>query len=73
MVQTRLRNGRKLTLVLDLDHTLIHAVNDPAIACLASSHPALRDRADVHMFSDGPVTFTVKLRPGLAEFLETVR
>jgi FCP1-like phosphatase family protein len=31
-IMRRLRSARKLTLVLDLDHTLVHAVNQPEVA-----------------------------------------
>ena len=66
----KLRAARKLQLVLDLDHTLIHATTDPRMAAVACHVELGRD---VHVFSDAVSTFYVKLRPGLAEFLAAVR
>jgi hypothetical protein len=71
-IMRRLRAGRKLSLVLDLDHTLIHTSSDPAVAALASSHPALRGRDDIFVLHDARAVFTVKLRPHARAFLQNV-
>jgi TFIIF-interacting CTD phosphatase-like protein len=73
LLQSRLRSGRKLSLVLDLDHTLIHTTSDPEVARLATTHPSLRCRDDVHVFHDSRAVFTVKLRPHARAFLSQVR
>lgn len=67
-----LLNARKLSLVLDLDHTLVHATDDPrAAATLLSSPPG------ANLSSIGTVKLPsmrsamhIKLRPYLAQFLE---
>lgn len=62
----RLQASRKLTLLLDLDHTLVHATYAPEAAA-AAAHPSFSN--DVGTFSDGYATFHVKLRPWVREFL----
>lgn len=67
-----LLNARKLSLVLDLDHTLVHATDDPrAGATLLSSPPG------ANLSSIGTIKLPsmrsamhIKLRPYLAQFLE---
>lgn len=60
----RLRRERRLLLVLDIDHTILHASNDPRAGALhAAGEPG------VHRLRLGKATHHVKLRPGLAEFL----
>ena len=75
----RLRGQRKLSLVLDLDHTLVHATND------GRAQTYLQDRDDVRSLVLPMMTgeqqrpgaphrwmqHFVKLRPHLKEFLET--
>ncbi|KAA8496018.1 RNA polymerase II subunit A C-terminal domain phosphatase [Porphyridium purpureum] len=80
----RMRSERRLYLVLDLDHTLLHASNDPnARAALGADDAPCGHKtdwikqsphaSDIHTFPilGGAVqeTMYVKLRPGLAEFL----
>lgn len=76
---------RKLSLVLDLDHTLVHATDDPRAAAVLDHSPSGVDRASVASFvldsrprSNGERTTSgyagdnrmfVKLRPHLGEFL----
>jgi RNA polymerase II subunit A C-terminal domain phosphatase len=55
-----LMNTRRLSLVLDIDHTLLHAVVVPA----GYSPPE-----GVHVLALDGVCFAIKLRPGLASFL----
>lgn len=67
-----LLNARKLSLVLDLDHTLVHATDDPrAAATLLFSPP------EANLSSVGTIKLPsmrsvmhIKLRPYLTQFLE---
>lgn len=67
----RLRSVRRLTLVLDLDHTLIHAieVHDGVGRAGVDSICATHD--EVHVFTEGSATFAVKLRPRVRDFLRS--
>lgn len=59
----QLRSNRRLVLVFDIDHTLLHATRDP-MAVFYRQHPVLR--TDTHSFrveGDSRI-YTVKLRPG---------
>nr|CCA14221.1 conserved hypothetical protein [Albugo laibachii Nc14] len=63
--------AKKLSLVLDLDHTLLHAVY---VADLLEQRPTASD--EIHYFKiPGVMTmeYVVKLRPGLHQFLKSLR
>ncbi|KAH7129404.1 hypothetical protein B0J13DRAFT_137436 [Dactylonectria estremocensis] len=81
--QKRLLRQRKLSLVVDLDQTIIHACIEPTIGEWQSdpsnpNHEAVKDVRSFQLNDDGPrglasgCTYYIKLRPGLAEFLEEV-
>ncbi|KMT00981.1 hypothetical protein BVRB_9g222440 [Beta vulgaris subsp. vulgaris] len=59
---------KKLHLVLDLDHTLIHSV--PLSKTLSEKKEVLKAMHGFHVTSDD---FLVKLRPGVQEFLEQAK
>ena len=68
----RLRASRRLCLILDLDHTLVHATNDPRAAAVMAAAAASTPDApadDIHFFQDEAFTYYVKLRRGAREFL----
>ncbi|KAI9654588.1 MAG: Carboxy-terminal domain (CTD) phosphatase [Alyxoria varia] len=79
----RLLGGRKLSLVVDLDLTVIHATVDPTIGEWQAdennpNHGALQDVRSFVMAEDPRpghprnTTYYIKLRPGLASFLEHI-
>jgi RNA polymerase II subunit A C-terminal domain phosphatase len=77
----RLLSARKLSLVVDLDQTIIHAAVDPTIKEWMEdkdnpNHEAVSDVRAFQLPDDGPgmrgCWYYIKLRPGLAEFLEHV-
>lgn len=77
----RLLSSRKLSLVVDLDQTIIHAAVDPTIAEWQKdkdnpNYEAVKDVRAFQLIDDGPgmrgCWYYIKLRPGLAEFLENV-
>lgn len=81
--QKRLLRQRKLSLVVDLDQTIIHACIDPTVGEWQSdpqnpNHAAVKHVRSFQLSDDGPrgmasgCTYYVKLRPGLEEFLEEV-
>ncbi|KAH7014980.1 hypothetical protein EDB80DRAFT_322491 [Ilyonectria destructans] len=81
--QKRLLRQRKLSLVVDLDQTIIHACIEPTIGewqgdSSNPNHEAVKDVKSFQLNDDGPrglvngCTYYIKLRPGLAEFLEEV-
>lgn len=71
----RLLRNRQLSLVLDLDHTLIHATDDPRAAAVIDHSPEGVDLSSISSFSLRPHPYCildkmhVKLRPYLFEFL----
>lgn len=72
-----LYNSRCLSLVLDLDHTLVHATDNPRAAAVLQYSPPNTDHTSVASFTlDSPTrhpsTMHVKLRPNLKEFLSRV-
>ncbi|KAI1848446.1 hypothetical protein JX266_005752 [Neoarthrinium moseri] len=80
-LQERLLEARKLSLVVDLDQTVIHACVEPTIKDWQSdpNNPNYEAVKDVRSFEldDGPkqkdqpkCSYYIKLRPGLANFLE---
>lgn len=81
--QKRLLRQRKLSLVVDLDQTIIHACIDPTVGEWQSdpqnpNHAAVKDVRSFQLSDDGPrgltsgCTYYVKLRPGLEDFLEEI-
>ncbi|KAJ9611672.1 CTD phosphatase Fcp1 [Cladophialophora chaetospira] len=77
----RLLSSRKLSLVVDLDQTVIHAAVDPTIKEWMDdkdnpNHDAVSDVRAFQLTDDGPgmrgCWYYIKLRPGLAEFLEHI-
>jgi RNA polymerase II subunit A C-terminal domain phosphatase len=81
--QKRLLRQRKLSLVVDLDQTIIHACIDPTVGEWQSdpqnpNHGAVKDVRSFQLSDDGPrglasgCTYYVKMRPGLEEFLEEI-
>ena len=77
----RLLAARKLSLVVDLDQTIIHAAVDPTIGEWQKdpenpNYDAIKDVRSFQLLDDGPSMrgcwYYIKLRPGLAEFLESV-
>ncbi|KAF7541719.1 hypothetical protein G7054_g372 [Neopestalotiopsis clavispora] len=82
-LQERLLTQRKLSLVVDLDQTVIHACVEPTIGEWQRdpSNPNYESVKDVRSFQldDGPkhddspkCSYYIKLRPGLAGFLERI-
>ncbi|KHN97463.1 RNA polymerase II CTD phosphatase Fcp1 [Metarhizium album ARSEF 1941] len=81
--QKRLLRQRKLSLVVDLDQTIIHACIEPTIGEWQKdesnpNHEAVKDVKSFQLNDDGPrglasgCTYYIKLRPGLHEFLEEI-
>ena len=77
----RLLSSRKLSLVVDLDQTIIHAAVDPTIAEWMKdkdnpNYDAVKDVRSFQLLDDGPgmrgCYYYIKLRPGLADFLDHI-
>jgi len=77
----RLLASRKLSLVVDLDQTIIHAAVDPTIAEWQKdkdnpNYEAVKDVRAFQLIDDGPgmrgCWYYIKLRPGLKDFLEQI-
>ena len=78
----RLLGSRKLSLVVDLDQTIIHATVDPTVAEWQQdeenpNHDAVKDVQAFLLRDEGPGNkgscwYYIKLRPGLKDFLENV-
>ncbi len=77
----RLLAARKLTLVVDLDQTIIHATVDPTVAEWQQdkdnpNYEAVKEVKAFQLVDDGPGArgcwYYIKLRPGLKEFLENI-
>ena len=73
--------SKKLSLVVDLDQTIIHATVDPTVAEWQQdpnnpNHEAVKSVRAFQLVDDGPGArgcwYYIKLRPGLMEFLESV-
>lgn len=80
-VKRRLLASRRLSLVVDLDQTIIHATVDPTVAEWQQdkenpNYEAVKDVKAFQLLDDGPGArgcwYYIKLRPGLREFLENV-
>ncbi|KAK5454314.1 CTD phosphatase Fcp1 [Exophiala xenobiotica] len=77
----RLLSSRKLSLVVDLDQTIIHAAVDPTIAEWMKekdnpNYEAVKDVRSFQLVDDGPgmrgCWYYIKLRPGLEDFLDHI-
>jgi RNA polymerase II subunit A-like phosphatase len=77
----RLIASKKLSLVVDLDQTIIHATVDPTVAEWQKdpenpNYEAVKDVRKFQLVDDGPGArgcwYYIKLRPGLKEFLENI-
>ncbi|EEH44344.2 protein serine/threonine phosphatase [Paracoccidioides brasiliensis Pb18] len=77
----RLLSSRRLSLVVDLDQTIIHATVDPTVAEWQQdrdnpNHEAVKDVRAFQLVDDGPgmkgCWYYIKLRPGLQEFLQEI-
>ncbi|MCJ1285032.1 Carboxy-terminal domain (CTD) phosphatase [Xylographa opegraphella] len=80
-VKRRLLKARKLSLVVDLDQTIIHATVDPTVADWQRdpdnpNYEAVKDVRAFQLVDDGPGArgcwYYIKLRPGLKDFLDSV-
>lgn len=79
MTAQQLLRERRLLLVLDLDHTLVHATDDPRASAVLEHSPSGSDASSIASFSlassvatsPGPLNsrMHLKLRPHLSEFL----
>lgn len=75
----RLLRQSNLSLIVDLDQTIIHAAVDPTIGdwqndSQSLNHEAVKDVASFRLPDEGPNgnTYYVKQRPGLQSFLDSV-
>lgn len=76
----RLLNDKKLSLVVDLDLTIIHASVDPTIGewqrdATNPNHGAVSDVRSFELYDDAlqrDVSYYIKLRPHLKDFLKTI-
>lgn len=77
----RLLDSRRLSLVVDLDQTVIHASVEPTIGEWQNdpsnpNHEALKDVCKFQLLDDIPsrsgTWYYIKLRPGLKNFLQTM-
>ncbi|KAF3763983.1 hypothetical protein M406DRAFT_21768, partial [Cryphonectria parasitica EP155] len=82
-LQRRLLEQRKLSLVVDLDQTIIHACIDPTVGEWQKdptnpNYEAVKDVQSFQLKDEGPrraasaCFYYIKMRPGLREFLERV-
>jgi hypothetical protein len=60
----RLRESRKLSLVLDLDHTLLHATGDVRHAAVLTDPSTAADDIQLVRLNGGASLHWIKLRPG---------
>lgn len=77
----RLISSKKLSLVVDLDQTIIHATVDPTVAEWQKdtnnpNHDAVKHVRAFQLIDEGPGArgcwYYIKLRPGLEDFLATI-
>ena len=78
----RLLSNEKLSLVVDLDQTIIHATVDPTVGEWQNdennlNHAAVKDVRSFKLTDDGPGArqecwYYIKLRPGLDQFFEEI-
>jgi RNA polymerase II subunit A-like phosphatase len=82
-LQRRLLKHRKLSLVVDLDQTIIHACIEPTVGEWQSdptspNYEAVKDVKSFQLNDDGPrglasgCWYYIKMRPGLKEFLAKI-
>ena len=82
-LQRRLLKHRKLSLVVDLDQTIIHACIDPTVGewqndPTSPNYDAVKDVKSFQLNDDGPrglalgCWYYIKMRPGLREFLSKI-
>ena len=82
-LQRRLLKHRKLSLVVDLDQTIIHACIDPTVGewqndPTSPNYDAVKDVKSFQLNDDGPrglalgCWYYIKMRPGLKEFLSKI-
>ncbi|QSZ28655.1 hypothetical protein DSL72_003154 [Monilinia vaccinii-corymbosi] len=82
-LQRRLLKNRKLSLVVDLDQTIIHACIEPTVGewqrdVNSPNYEAVKDVRSFQLNDDGPrglasgCWYYIKMRPGLAEFLSKI-
>jgi RNA polymerase II subunit A-like phosphatase len=82
-LQRRLLKHRKLSLVVDLDQTIIHACIEPTVGEWQAdknspNYEAVKDVKSFQLQDDGPrgvasgCNYYIKMRPGLKEFLDKV-
>ncbi|KAI9361840.1 hypothetical protein BD770DRAFT_425557 [Pilaira anomala] len=71
--EKRLLEQKKLSLIVDLDQTILHATWEPSIADWVKERKVSNSDSvrDIKQFTlDGsPLIYSIKLRPGLSEFL----
>lgn len=81
--QKRLLEHRKLSLVVDLDQTIIHACIDPTVGEWQNdptnpNHHAVKDVQSFQLNDDGPrglasgCSYYIKMRPNLRQFLTNI-
>lgn len=81
--QKRLLEHRKLSLVVDLDQTIIHACIDPTVGEWQNdptnpNHEAVKDVQSFQLNDDGPrgmasgCSYYIKMRPNLRQFLTNI-
>ncbi|KAM3579041.1 CTD phosphatase Fcp1 [Umbelopsis sp. WA50703] len=73
---SRLLDTRRLSLIVDLDQTIIHAAFDPTVGEWMNdenneNHPATKDIRKF-VLPGSPLVYYIKLRPKLQEFLKEV-
>jgi len=68
---TRLIQSRRLSLVLDLDHTLVHCTDDPKAMYMAQTSQAAAEQ--LYSFELDHKFLVLKLRPGLLGFLKRMK
>lgn len=82
-LRRRLLSNRKLSLVVDLDQTIIHACIEPTIRDWQNdptnpNYPAVKDVSSFQLNDDGArsigsgLWYYIKKRPGLREFLDKI-
>jgi RNA polymerase II subunit A-like phosphatase len=82
-LQRRLLKNRKLSLVVDLDQTIIHACIEPTVGewqkdPSSPNYEAVKDVRSFQLNDDGPrglasgCWYYIKMRPGLKEFLNKI-
>eukprot|EP01083_Nonionella_stella_P271209 918917_1 len=69
-----LHDSHKLMLVLDIDHTLLHATKNPQAKLIYSEPEMAKDVFLINFEANDRVTpYYIKLRPDLAHFLESLQ